>query len=161
VTEPPKRRLPVLPSTSPSDEEERPPWHWSGIGLVAIFLAWLPLAAMGNVIVKRMLGASDPGAAPAEVPARVRVSIVVVSALGFVVAAFAGGYLVGRFGGKAGPKQAGLSGLAAALLAWAIALAQPGGGGSVLIWMMVLVVMSGLGGSMALLGGRAGLRGRR
>jgi hypothetical protein len=49
-SEAPKRRLPMLPKVEVADEsdEDRPPWHWSAIGAVAIFIAWLPLAYIVN-----------------------------------------------------------------------------------------------------------------
>src|SRR4051794_19575075 len=48
----PKRRLPVLQADEVVEgDEDRPPWHWSVIGTIAIFLVWLPLAAGASAFV--------------------------------------------------------------------------------------------------------------
>ncbi len=92
--EAPKRRLPMLPKVEVADEsdEDRPPWHWSAIGAVAVFIAWLPLA----YIVNGPLGRLFDGGRGAPVAA------VTLNVAAFAAAAFGGGYLVGRFGGRAG-----------------------------------------------------------
>ncbi len=40
--------------------------------------------------------------------------------LAFAIACFAGGFLVGRFGAKAGAKEATVAGFLAAAVAWAL-----------------------------------------
>jgi tRNA-(ms[2]io[6]A)-hydroxylase len=77
----------------------------------------------------------------------------------FAAASFGGGYLVGRFGGRAGVKEATVCGVAASVIAWGMAVMQARSG--VLVWIMLLtgVAMIGAGSSRA--GGRFGLRGRK
>jgi tRNA-(ms[2]io[6]A)-hydroxylase len=145
------------------DAQDRPPWHWSGIGLLAIFLVWLPLASLVNALVARMLRSVDPADGvdlAAAAPAGARTAMIGSNALCFALAALAGGYLVGRFGGRAGPKEAGVGGLLTAVLAWAIALAQTQAIAP-LVWSLLLLVMGALGWGAAYLGGRLGLKGRR
>lgn len=151
TAEAPKRRLPLLPKVEVADEsdEDRPPWHWSAIGAVAVFIAWLPLA----YIVNGPLGRLFDGGPSASIAA------VTLNIGAFAAAAFGGGYLVGRFGGRAGVKEATVSGVAAAVIAWALAVMQARGG--VLVWIMLLTGVAMIGAGSARFGGRFGLRGRK
>jgi tRNA-(ms[2]io[6]A)-hydroxylase len=164
--EPPKRRLPILQGHTTAqqpDDEERPPWHWSAIGAVAIFVAWLPLAAAAQAVSMRALErAPDPAGAAESVPISIRLAMIALHLVAFALAAFAGGLLVGRFGAKAGPKEAAIAGFLASSLAWALAAAQPqqGPGPGALIWGMILVVLGSLGAAIAYSGGRTGVRRR-
>ena len=162
--EKPRKRLPVLQDEEGDEEaQDRPPWHWSGIGVIAIFLAWLPLASLVNTLVARMLRSADPADGvelAAAAPAGARAVMMGSNALCFALAALAGGYLVGRFGGRAGPKEAGVSGLLTAVVAWALAISQTPSIAP-LVWLLLLLVMGSLGWVAAYLGGRLGLRGRR
>jgi hypothetical protein len=151
TSEAPKRRLPMLPKVEVADEsdEDRPPWHWSAIGAVAVFLAWLPLA----YIVNGPLGGLFNGGMAAKIGA------VALNVAAFVIGSFAGGYLVGRFGGRAGVKEATVGGVAASVIAWALAAAQARSG--VLVWIMLLTGMAMLGAGAARVGGAFGLAGRK
>ncbi len=151
TSEAPKRRLPMLPKVEVADEsdEDRPPWHWSAIGAVAVFLAWLPLA----YIVNGPLGGLFSGGMVAKIAA------VALNVAAFVIGSFAGGYLVGRFGGRAGVKEATVGGVAASVIAWALAAAQARSG--VLVWIMLLTGMAMLGAGAGRVGGAVGLRGRK
>jgi tRNA-(ms[2]io[6]A)-hydroxylase len=137
------------------DDEERPPWHWAGLGTVAIFIAWLPLAALVTALLRRALEHAEAGGAPRSIQA----AMVALHAVAFALAGLAGGYLVGRYGGRAGVREAIASGLIAAAVAWALAVVQ-GAPAGVLGWAMLLVVMATLGGASARAGGRAGVRRR-
>jgi tRNA-(ms[2]io[6]A)-hydroxylase len=95
----------------------------------------------------------------AGAPPRMQVAMVALNALAFAAAAGAGGFLVGRFGGKAGQREATASGVLAGGIAWALALAQGAPAGA-LGWALLLVVMATLGGGAAYGGGRVGLRRR-
>lgn len=155
-------RLPVVGSPAPPEpgDEERPPWHWSAIGAVAIFLAWLPLAAGATYLAARSIDAPPPGEA-AILSLRARALMVGSHVLAFAIASFAGGFLVGRFGGKAGTKEATVAGLFAATLAWALAAAQPGGAGpGAVAWALILGAVVAIGAGAARVGGRVGVRGR-
>lgn len=152
----------MLPSNGGADgdePEDRPPWHWAAIGAVAIFLAWLPLAAGANALVARLVGDLPPGEPPGAGHARAAVAL---NAVGFVVAAMAGGALVGRFGGRAGTKEAAAAGFFASATAWALAAAQPGQGPGpgALAWATILVAIGSIGTLAAYAGARFGLRGR-
>lgn len=162
------RRLPVL-QTSDTDEE-RPPWHWVFIGAGFVFTLWIPLAIVAQWL-SRMLASSlvDLGDAHAVVrfnataPAgqRVLLSLVLIGPLvvSFVVACVAGGMLVGRFGGRAGPREATLAGLLAAGVAWFVALI----GGALSPWSIAvssLALLGGAGAGLTRLGGWLGRRRR-
>ncbi|HEU4533176.1 MAG TPA: hypothetical protein VFS00_03625 [Polyangiaceae bacterium] len=164
---PPRRRLPVVGAGAPPPEEERPPWHWSGIGAVLTFAAWLPLSWVSTWLSRRLLGGVIPGEGPealasflAQASGRDR-ALVQACLAGPAVVAYAagalfGGYLVGRFGGKAGPKEAGAGGLAAGSVAWALTAAD--GGLVARLWLWPLA--AGLGLLAGYVGGRLGRRGR-
>ncbi len=152
-----KRRLPLLPKTEVAQEgdEERPPWHWAAIGAAAIFVFWLPLAFLANAALARVHG----GAEVDQVPRAVQALMVGVNLLAFALASFAAGLLVGRFGGKAGPREATLAGLGAATIAWMIGIwgAQAG----LLIGAMLLALLVAVSAGSARLGGSLGLRSRK
>jgi hypothetical protein len=143
----PKRRLPLLKSST--DEQEQPdrsPWQWVGFGALAIFVVWLPLAWLTTLAGVRL-------AEIAQGPA-ISLARLLVSAAGLAVAALAGGYLVGRWGtAGVGMREAALAGLAAALIALALAWGSGISLGS-LIAVAIAVPAAGLGG-------RLGLRRRR
>lgn len=177
MTEPaPKRRLPIVSNSGggsassggggADEEQDRPPWHWSVIGAAAIFLAWLPLTMLASYatagLVARAGDGVDPSAAGADVPAHVPIVIVAMPTLAFGIASFAGGFLVGRYGGKAGKKEATVAGFLAAAVAWALAASQPvvGPGPGALAWALILVTIAAIGAIVAYAGGRWGLRRR-
>jgi tRNA-(ms[2]io[6]A)-hydroxylase len=148
-----KRRLPVLSGAPPEEpDEERPPWHWSAIGAVASFLVWLPLATAAAVLSRSLLG--DDAGAP-----RAPLAMVGLHAGGFALGCAAGGFLVGRFGGRAGPRQAAVSGLLVAAVAWSVGVAAAGLAG--VGGLTAAPVLGALGGATAWLGGWAGFRARR
>src|SRR5437764_5330805 len=122
-----KRKLPVLqpppPSQSPDEGPERPPWQWIGFGTVAIFVAWLPLAwlaervsraAVARVLAGEPLSGEDAARTVAALDAagraRLGVAMVVPNLAALGLAAFAGGWLVGRYGAGAGAREATLAG---------------------------------------------------
>jgi tRNA-(ms[2]io[6]A)-hydroxylase len=156
----PKRRLPVISPQGQEEGEARPPWQWVGFGTVAIFAAWLPLAYLAELVRRRVtfawLGdAQTPedaaralaALAPAD-RAKLGVSMFLVHGAGLAIAAFAGGYLVGRWGGAAGAREAALAGLAAALIASVL-------GWSGISWVPLVTIA--LAALFAWLGGRRGI----
>jgi hypothetical protein len=169
------RHLPIAgqkqappPGTVASPEEERPPWHWSAIGAVLVFTAWLPLAMIGQWLSARLVGMivpagveGDTAAALAVLPpdrrALLHASLVGPQIVMFLLATYGGGFLVGRFGGKAGAKEAAVAGVLAASTAWALTAASQGLGRTFFLWPPVALL--GLVG--AYLGGRHGVRSRR
>jgi hypothetical protein len=138
-----KRRLPVLkePSADGDDEADaRPPWQWVGFGALAIFVVWLPLA-FGAAWLASRLNAS--GASP--------IVAVLVLGAGLAVAALAGGFLVGRWGAAGvGVREAALAGLAAAIIASALAFGAPGALWGAVMTVAVSVPCSALGGKLGL-----------
>jgi hypothetical protein len=137
-----KRRLPVLksPDESGEDAPARPPWQWVGFGALAIFAVWLPLAFLSAWIASRL---NQDGGAPI-------VSVAVLGA-GLGLAALAGGFLVGRWGGvRVGVREAALAGLATALIASALAFGAPGAVWGALTTILVAVPFAALGGSLGL-----------
>jgi tRNA-(ms[2]io[6]A)-hydroxylase len=156
---PAKRKLPLLPKVEVAEEsdEERPPWHWSAIGAVAIFVLWLPLTFLTAALGKHLLaGATDPG----EAHPSAHLAIAGLNLLAFALAALGGGALVGRFGATAGLKEATVAGFATGSIAWATIAFQ---GAWLPLWtagaLLVLLAVTGAGASRA--GGWLGLRGRR
>jgi hypothetical protein len=143
----PKRRLPVLktPGEEGADEPPRPPWQWVGFGAVAIFVVWTPLAFLAGLVGRRLAGS--------EASVLVNAGLFAASSL---LAALAGGYLVGRWGAAGvGVREAGFAGLAAALVATVLAWAQAGLSLGPLVTVVLLVPASALGGWLGLKG-RAG-----
>jgi tRNA-(ms[2]io[6]A)-hydroxylase len=152
VSDAPKRRLPVVqanPVVEQDAEEVRTPWHWVAFGVVAAFCAWLPLAALAASVSSRLL--ANPGT---------RLFAVALHGASFVLACGAAGFLVGRFGGRAGRREATASGLAASALAWVLGLSQGGATGGVLGWGALLVVLATLGSAAAAMGGGLGVKNR-
>ncbi len=139
-----KRRLPVLrESELPAEDEDRPPWHWSAITTIGAFVFWFPLIFAVNAI------AAAPGAAWA-----------VLNAAAFALANFTVGFLVGRFGGKAGKRETTVGGAAAGGVAWLAAVAQ-GAGAGLVPWLLVLIAIVALGGGASRAGGALGVARRR
>src|SRR5262249_27861615 len=155
-------RLPVLKAEEGA-EDERPPWQWVGFGTVAIFVAWLPLSYVAELLRRRMTAAwlgdtrspEEAARALAALAPADRVKLGLAMTLlhggGLALAAFAGGYLVGRWGRATSDRHAALAGFAAALVA------------TVLAWngvSWVPLVTLGLAAFFAWLGGRKGARRR-
>jgi tRNA-(ms[2]io[6]A)-hydroxylase len=135
-----RRRLPVLSNSpppsppEPEEEEARPPWHWVFFGTVAIFAAWLPLAyvagALSARVMKARFGADASrdaidlalGAMSESERASLMIKVALPGMLALALAAFGGGFVVGRFGSGTRVREAALSGavtaLVAAILAW-------------------------------------------
>lgn len=119
-----KRRLKVL-QPKDDEEEERPPWHWSAIGMVAIFLLWLPLAYLSQRWVEARYAALGTAEQAAEAFQAMSpwmrlsfgVHVVLGPILSLVLACFAGGAFVARFGADAGKNEAMAAGLAVATIA--------------------------------------------
>jgi len=144
----PKRRLPVLkdPPGEDPDTPPRPPWQWVGFGALGIFVVWLPLAWATTLVVLRLGGPAAPPATQA-----------LLFAVSLVLAATAGGYLVGRWGTRGvGVREAALSGLVAGIVAATI--------GSVDVDLRLRVLITAVAMAVATppaaLGGRLGMKKR-
>ncbi|MFT3766343.1 MAG: hypothetical protein QM820_12655 [Minicystis sp.] len=140
-----KRRLPLAPRTEVADptDEDRPPWHWSGIGAVGVFVFWLPLALLVNGVLSPRSGAAT----------------VVLNATAFALASFGAGALVGRFGGRAGRREAAVSGLVAAVIAWLVTSIPSlrADVATLVTLVLLLAALGGIGAGAAWLGGTLGV----
>ena len=174
-----RRRLPVIQSAPPAppappasgkgddpDDENaipaRPPWHWVGFGTVAIFAAWLPLAYVAQAVVARVLAqrfgtsatAADIGMALGTMPAGERARLMAMLGL----SAFAGGYLVGRFGAGTTGREAASAGAMTAVVALVLALGAGTASGVTALVTALVVVLLCVGS--AAWGGKVGARKR-
>ncbi len=144
----PKRRLPVLkePPGDDPDTPPRPPWQWVGFGALGIFVVWLPLAWLTTLVVLRLGGPEAPAAVQA-----------LLFAASLVLAALAGGYLVGRWGTRGvGVREAALSGLSAGVVSAMLASGSLGAP----LRLLVLAVAILVAAPPAALGGRLGMKKR-
>jgi hypothetical protein len=162
-----KRRLPVINSKASPDsdgDEPRPPWHWVGFGVVAIFGAWLPLAYLAETAKRRfvtaMVGAVDsPEQAESAIAgldprdrSRLMAAAIGLPAVALALGAFAGGYLVGRWSERAGTREAAIAGALAGVVSGVLALLA--GAGPTAFAPLFLAAL------FAALGGRVGSRRR-
>lgn len=150
--------------TGDDDEvSERPPWQWVGFGTIATFALWLPLVYAAEAF-RHQLFVSKFGANAARED--IELAFATMSGmerfrwtametaphvLAFGVSAYAGGFLVGRWGTGTGPKEAALSGVVTALIADVVAwrvVAEGGWGGflSMLVPLVLAVLFAWLGG---------------
>lgn len=130
------RRLPVLQSSS-DDGAERPPWHYLVIGAGFTITLWLPLAVVATWVGSRLalwvFGAatdSDLPAAVARAPATQKAWAAALQAaplmLAFFLACLGSAALVGRFGGKAGVREAILGNLSGSAVVLGLTLLAGG-----------------------------------
>ncbi len=144
----PKRRLPVLkdPPGDDPDAPPRPPWQWVGFGALGIFVVWVPLAWLTALVVLRLGGPASPPSLQA-----------LLFASSLVLAALAGGYLVGRWGTRGvGVREAALSGVSAGVVAATIASGSLGAPLRLLVTAAAIAVAA----PPAALGGRLGMKKR-
>src|SRR4051794_28731967 len=59
---------------APDTGEDKPPWHWSGIGAVLVFTLWLPLAMVGQWISRLWVASLVPEGAEAEIASFLRLA---------------------------------------------------------------------------------------
>lgn len=161
-----KRRLPVLSSAPPPDEPPRPPWHWVGFGAVSIFAAWLPLSALAQLVLRRLLLARfGSGADEAEIAARLRemsagaqarqmLMLAVPHLVALALGAFTGAWLIGRFGSGITRREPAMAGFFAGFVACVLTFAASGG----ISWPPLVVIV--LATAFAWLGGAAALKRR-
>jgi len=142
---------------------DRPPWHWVGFGTIATFALWLPLVYAAEAF-RHHLFVSKFGANAAREDIEHAFAMMsgmerfrwtametVPHVLVFGLSAYAGGFLVGRWGNGTGPKEAALSGVVTALiadvLAWRV-VAEGGWGGilSMAVPLLLAVLCAWLGG---------------
>jgi hypothetical protein len=148
--DPPRRRLPVLnrPSAAPDEAESRRPWQWAGFGALAIFTAWIPLAALAGVAAARLPIGSD-GNGRARVAAEL--AMVGLYATALALGAALGGFLIGRWGpAGVGVREAALAGLGAAAVAGVVTWVSLGPSVGALFAAAVALPTAALGGRIGL-----------
>jgi hypothetical protein len=163
-----KRRLPVLKEPAQDSgedaakEPERPPWHWVGFGTAATFGAWLPLAYLAEAVRQRIILAhvgptrslEETQAAVASLSPAERTKLyfalygLPIAAL--LVAAFFGGFLVGRWGKESGVREAALAGVATSIVVCVLYWTTAGLAWAPLLTFAVAVPMSALGGRIGI-----------
>jgi tRNA-(ms[2]io[6]A)-hydroxylase len=164
---PPTRRLPVLQNASTSDDD-RPAWHWSVIGLAFVFSIWVPLAMIASFVADRVvtrtlgdLPADELGLQLAQATTGDRIALwlalTAAPILSYAFSCAASGTLVGRFGGKAGPKEAALAGALAAIAGAGVSLLRE----TFVASAASLLLLVPIGVGMAWLGGKLGFRLRK
>jgi hypothetical protein len=144
-----KRRLPLAPSGDGGPEEDRPGWQWVGFGAFAIFVVWLPLSALSTAVAVRWARPSpDESSGQAG---RAALALVASSALAIAIGAWAGGFVVGKWGGsRAGLRVAAFAGLTAAVVAVAVSWIAYGFDPASLIVIGIAVPFAALGGKRGL-----------
>jgi hypothetical protein len=145
-----KRRLPLLRSADDSEvDPARPGWQWVGFGTVAIFVVWLPLSAVAGSVASRLLPA-DPGAAP-HTSLRAAIAFAGASAVALGLSALAGGFVVGKWGGRGvGARAASLAGLGTSLVAVVASWLSFGFAPGALLVISIAVPLAALGGWLGL-----------
>jgi hypothetical protein len=165
-----RRRLPVVqnaPAPAPEDDAERPPLHWVGFGTVAIFAAWLPLTYVAGMVSARVMTSmfgselsrealtSTLGAMPMLERARLMAVVALPVVLALALAAFGGGFVVGRFGNGTGVREGAWAGAATAAIATAMAWS-----GSIVSSVVSGVVTLAVAVTFAAWGAKVGVRRR-
>ncbi|MBE7482580.1 MAG: hypothetical protein HS104_21685 [Polyangiaceae bacterium] len=160
------RRLPVIQS-SPDEGEPRPPSHWVAIAAALALALWAPLVLLalplGRAIAARVAGVDDVSqlataatTSPA-LRAAVAAALIVPVLASLALAAGATGAIVGRFGGRAGAREAVLGCTLAALVAWGMSVS----GGALRPWPVAAVTALLLGALAAVFAGLGARIGRR
>ena len=95
---------------------DRSPWAWVLLGVCANFAVLVPLAMLMMSMLKTIYQRGDHS----------RAWIAVAAVLCLCLSSTFGGYLVGRFGGKATPREGLYSGLLSGAIMWALSRAPMG-----------------------------------
>jgi tRNA-(ms[2]io[6]A)-hydroxylase len=154
----PLHKLPVIQDSSPEEGDSPRAYAWIAFGTVAIFVVWLPLAWLSAQVAARLSAAwLGPVSSPEEAALavarldpsdRLRVEAILfgVHGVGLALASLAGGFLVGRWGGQAGVREAVLSGLAAVGIACALSFTTQGLSWTPLVAVALAAAVAGVGG---------------
>jgi tRNA-(ms[2]io[6]A)-hydroxylase len=159
VTE--KRRLPVIQSSNAkSDEDEaRPGWQWVGFGVVAMFAAWLPLAAaagmVGRSAAERVIGApldeadtlSRIGALDQATQRKLMLSLMLPHVAALAIAGAFAGFVIGKFG-QGGARSASVAAAMVCALAGLIAVRDLSSFVALLVVVLVAVLSARAGASV-------------
>jgi hypothetical protein len=166
------RRLPVIQSDESEDAvaASRPRVHWIFIGAGLSVTIWAPLALVATPLGVRAaaravaVSREDLASGAAHLSTHDVSIVAVVTAAPIVLSFFVGsllaGVLVGRFGGKSGPREAVLGGVLGAVLVAHMGF-RPGLGLSVAGIFAVFAMLSLFGAAGGGIGGLWGTRSRR
>lgn len=141
------RRLPVIQEPSGADAEAaaRPAWQWVLIGSGLLVTIWTPSVALVLLVAQKISMARPGQPAPG---AGLAAGLVAVT---FALAAVGAGFLVARFGPRAGLRPAVLAGLVGAAEIWLLAsLGDAFGSG--LVAGSALLSLSGLAAGFCAIG---------
>jgi hypothetical protein len=142
----PRRRLPVLQTKDGEDSPPRPRWQWVAFGAVVILLVWLPLAYATQSLVART-AASYPQPLTAEDAEKLAFVAWLVPTAAVLAAGALGGYVLARWGDRAGLREAAEAGGVVALFAIGLSWARTGASATSLVAVLV-VVPGALGGAI-------------
>jgi hypothetical protein len=152
-----KRRLPLLQQKEGNDSPHpRPRWQWVGFGAVSMIVVWVPLAyAAEELVVHLGTHLLEPlGTVPEASTGALGLAVFVGPPASLVLAASAGGYLMGRWS----EAKRGIDAVSAAALAvlFGIGLtwAKSGVMGLALVALLLAAPAAALGASLGR-GGRA------
>lgn len=159
--------MPPVIQSSPDEGEPRPPSHWVAIAAALALALWAPLVLLalplGRAIAARVAGVDDVSqlataatTSPA-LRAAVAAALIVPVLASLALAAGATGAIVGRFGGRAGAREAVLGCTLAALVAWGMSVS----GGALRPWPVAAVTALLLGALAAVFAGLGARIGRR
>ena len=150
----PKRHLPVLPSQpEPSPGAGMSPGRWVILGLLPVYLLWVPLAGLTAALTKRLLGDTSPD----QLGLGLKLGIALAQVASFKLAAVAGGFLITWLGERTRIQDAARCGALAAGLAWFLAWLRSDLGALAL---PLFVVVTVLGAGAGAFGGWLGRRRR-
>jgi hypothetical protein len=154
-----KRQLPILNQkmappvgSLPEPETERPAWQWVPIGLVLTYLMWVPLASVAVRVSQWLLPAIYPD--PSHRSAGATALIVgLLQAIVLVLCCGTTGYVIGVHGGKAGRREALVTGALAGAGPVLLLAVLPVGGGLLpmalsLVPVVSLAALAGWGGGV-------------
>jgi predicted MFS family arabinose efflux permease len=152
-----KRRLPVLPAEAPSEEPVRSPLQWNLFGGALIVLTWLVLALLLTPVWRWYLNRAvqEPSAASPTFQIRMQLELISGHLVALGTAAFAGGYVVGRWGPRRWLLESAVPGAIAAVAAVLLTLVTGAPEGLVMLGAAVIIPTAAIS---SLLGG---LRGRQ
>jgi hypothetical protein len=142
----------------PEPETERPAWQWVPIGLVLTYLMWVPLASVAVRLGQWLLPALYPDPSTRSVGGAAFI-VALLQAAVLAICCGATGYVIGAHGGKAGRREAILTGALAGAGPVLLLAVLPVGGGPSQVAISLLPVVS-LAALASWGGGVIGLRRR-
>jgi hypothetical protein len=124
----PKRRLPVLQAKEEDRSPPRPRWQWAAFGALSMIVTWVPLAYAAEALVAHLrANLRDPlWTLPDATVGEMGAAMFLAPAASLVLAALAGGYLLGRWGEGSGGVDAASAASVAVLFGVGLTWAKSG-----------------------------------